>query len=222
MENGGELLHSFRSSGFAQTPAESAVYAVHTKRSVYTRFAKPLLDRSVAAILLIALAPLMAVLYFCIRIESRGSGIFRQERIGLSGQVFSIYKFRTMYTFVPKEGRSPEGENDPRVTGVGRVLRKTSLDELPQLVNILKGEMSFIGPRPEQKSIVELHYTPLDYYRFMVKPGITGLWQTSEDRKKPIYENLHHDFDYIDGISFWLDFKIVLRTVKVLFRSNTY
>jgi len=127
-----------------------------------------------------------------------------------------------MYTFVPKEGRSPEGENDPRVTGVGRVLRKTSLDELPQLVNILKGEMSFIGPRPEQKSIVELHYTPLDYYRFMVKPGITGLWQTSEDRKKPIYENLHHDFDYIDGISFWLDFKIVLRTVKVLFRSNTY
>lgn len=194
----------------------------HSKNKAYPKIVKPILDRAASFVLFILLLPLMVIMYAIIRIDSPGNGIFKQERIGFGGKVFKIYKFRTMYIDVPKEGRSPEINNDPRITRVGRFLRKTSLDELPQLLNILKGDMSFIGPRPEQKSIVETYFSQTDYYRFMVKPGITGLWQTSEDRKKPIYENLYHDLSYIDGISFWLDLKIVLRTVKVIFRSNTY
>jgi len=195
---------------------------IHPTNKTYCKIVKPALDRVLGFVLIVVLSPLLALIYVLIRLDSKGNGIFRQERIGAGGKVFTIYKFRTMYADVPKQGRSPERGNDPRITRVGRFLRKTSLDELPQLFNILKGNMSFIGPRPEQRSIVEAHFSNQDYYRFLVKPGITGLWQTSEDRKKPIYENLHHDFYYIDQISFAMDLKIIFRTVKVIFKSNTY
>ncbi|MEK0315272.1 sugar transferase [Cohnella sp. 56] len=224
MKKLGEWPHLDSASGIADLalspmPMREALVG---RSSGYSKYLKPILDRIAAVVLLVLCAPLMAVIYVCIRLESTGGGIFRQERIGLNGAVFSIYKFRTMHLHVPKEGRSPESESDPRVTRLGRILRKTSLDELPQLINILKGHMSFIGPRPEQKSIVELHYKPTDFYRFLVKPGITGMWQTSEDRKKPIYENLHHDIGYITELSFWTDLKIIINTIKVIFRSNTY
>ena len=100
-------------------------------------------------------------------------------------------------------------------------LRKTSMDELPQLINILRGEMSFVGPRPEQKMIVEKVYSYYEKQRWLVKPGITGLWQISPDRNKPIHENLHHDFSYIQNLTFALDVKIVYKTIRVIVRSNT-
>nr|WP_211663654.1 sugar transferase [Lihuaxuella thermophila] len=179
-------------------------------------------DIVIAAFLLILLSPLLGAIALLIKLDSRGPVIFKQPRIGKGGKEFFIYKFRTMYVDAPSQGRSPESEDDPRITRIGRVLRKTSLDELPQLMNILKGEMSLVGPRPEQKMIVEQYYTNYEKQRFLVKPGITGLWQISMDRTKPIHENLQYDFTYIENVSFRNDLKILLKTVMVMVRSNTF
>ncbi|WP_342554637.1 sugar transferase [Paenibacillus sp. FSL R7-0652] len=188
----------------------------------YANFWKPLIDVTAAAILLLAVSPVMILLSILIKVDSKGSIIFRQDRYGKNGVKFSIYKFRTMYVDAPKYSVSPTSSLDPRITRVGRFLRKTSLDELPQLLNILKGEMSFIGPRPELKTIVEQHYTELERRRFLVKPGITGLWQVSEARKEPIHHNLQYDFHYILNMSLVMDLKVIIRTVRVMIKSNTF
>lgn len=156
------------------------------------------------------------------QIRFPGPIIFKQVRIGKDGKEFLIYKFRTMYQDVLSQGRSPTSDDDPRITRVGKLLRKTSLDELPQLINIIKGEMSFIGPRPEQKLIVDKYYTNYEKQRFLVKPGITGLWQVSLDRTKPIHENLQYDFTYINNVSLFMDLKILFKTIVIMFRSNTF
>jgi lipopolysaccharide/colanic/teichoic acid biosynthesis glycosyltransferase len=164
----------------------------------------------------------MIVIAIAIKLDSPGPVIFKQPRIGKGGREFCIYKFRTMYKDVPKQGRSPESYDDPRITRVGRFLRRTSLDELPQLINIVKGDMSLVGPRPEQKLIVEQYYSSYEMQRFLVKPGITGPWQLSGDRTRPIHENLQYDFEYIETASLWTDLRLIFATVKVIFRSNTY
>lgn len=190
--------------------------------SSYTKCLKNIFDISFSLLLLVITSPFLLIISLIVKIDSRGPIIFKQSRIGKNGVEFKIYKFRTMYTSVPKEGKSPSSSYDPRITKVGRFLRKTSLDELPQLFNIIKGEMSFIGPRPEQKSIVEQYYSDYEKQRFLVKPGITGPWQISMDRTKPIHENIHHDFHYISNISLLYDLKIFFQTVRVMIRSNTY
>lgn len=197
---------------------------VYTKRSnkIYLYFVKPMIDFFVSLLLLILVAPILLIIALLIKLDSRGPVIFKQARIGKDGREFFIYKFRTMYVHVPNQGRSPVSEDDPRITRVGRFLRKTSLDELPQLFNILKGDMSLVGPRPEQKMIVDQYYTDYEMQRFLVKPGITGLWQISMDRTKPIHENLQYDFYYIQNVSFKLDMRIILMTFRVLVKSNTY
>ncbi|KPV58433.1 hypothetical protein QJ48_16755 [Paenibacillus sp. A3] len=194
-----------------------------TKSSdVYVKYVKTAIDLILSIALILFLLPVLIMVAILIKLESEGPVVFKQHRIGKGGKPFVIYKFRSMYTHVAREGRSPENDQDPRITKVGRFIRKTSLDELPQLFNILKGDMSFIGPRPEQKSIVEQYYTDTENGRFSVKPGITGLWQISEDRKKPIHENLHHDLYYIKRASFWLDIKIIFGTLRVMIKSNTH
>lgn len=191
-------------------------------RGMYVQFLKPCLDITFALILLVLLLPINVGIGIAIWLDSEGPVFFRQDRYGKNGKLFRIYKFRTMHANVPKEGRSPMINNDPRITRVGRLLRKTSLDEIPQLLNIVRGEMSFIGPRPEQKSIVEQYYTHLERQRFMVTPGITGLWQISPDRISPIHENLQHDDQYINKLSIGMDVKILYWTIKVMLKSNTY
>lgn len=188
----------------------------------YADIGKPFIDIVIAAGLLLAVLPIMLVVAVLIKLDSRGPIIFRQDRYGKDGVTFSIYKFRTMYTDAPRYSVSPTSSLDPRITRIGRILRKTSLDELPQLVNILKGEMSFIGPRPELKNIVEEQYTELERQRFIVKPGITGLWQVSEARKEPIHHNLQYDFHYISNVSITMDIKIIIQTVRVMIKSNTF
>ncbi|WP_339276574.1 sugar transferase [Paenibacillus sp. FSL W8-0426] len=188
----------------------------------YADFWKPFIDVMVAAVLLLAVSPVMILVAIMIKLDSRGPVLFRQDRYGKNGTKFSIYKFRTMYTDAPKYSVSPTSSLDPRITRIGRILRKTSLDELPQLLNILKGEMSFIGPRPEIKTIVEQEYTELERRRFIVKPGITGLWQVSEARKEPIHHNLQYDFHYISNISLSMDIKIIIQTLRVMIKSNTF
>lgn len=188
----------------------------------YNLYIKPMVDWLFAGIFFLLFLPFFLLIMLVIKLDSRGPAIFVQRRIGLKGKEFNIYKFRTMYTHVPKEGRSPTSDQDPRITRVGKFLRKTSLDEVPQLLNILKGEMSFIGPRPEQKSIVEQYYTDYENQRFLTKPGITGLWQVSMERIHPIHENIHYDLTYIENVSFWLDIKIIFKTIGVMLKSNTH
>jgi lipopolysaccharide/colanic/teichoic acid biosynthesis glycosyltransferase len=190
--------------------------------SSYTGFVKPFIDFVIAAFLLLVMSPVMIIISLLIKLDSKGPIIFKQERYGKDGIKFCIYKFRTMRVDAPKYSVSPTTNNDPRITRIGRVLRKTSLDELPQLLNIVKGDMSFVGPRPEQKRIVEENYTDLERRRFLIKPGITGLWQVSDVRKDPIHQNLQYDFHYISNVSILMDIKILFKTVVVMVKSNTF
>nr|WP_090918466.1 sugar transferase [Paenibacillus polysaccharolyticus] len=183
---------------------------------------KPLADFVIAILLLLITLPVMLLSAILIKLDSKGPVIFKQERYGKNGVKFNIYKFRTMRTDAPKYGLSPTTSHDPRITRLGRILRKTSLDELPQLLNIIKGDMSFIGPRPEMKRIVEECYTDLERRRFLVKPGITGLWQVSEARKEPIHHNLQYDFHYISNVSMKMDITIIFKTIGVMIKSNTF
>ncbi|PTX53729.1 lipopolysaccharide/colanic/teichoic acid biosynthesis glycosyltransferase [Melghirimyces profundicolus] len=196
--------------------------AIYRAKSWYVNMGKPLMDVTVSFFGLLLTFPLMMVIALWIRLDSPGPVLFRQSRIGKDGKEFQIYKFRTMHVHVPSQGRSPESNRDPRITRAGHFLRKTSLDELPQLINILKGDMSLVGPRPEQKLIVEKYYTWHERQRFLVKPGITGPWQISGDRTKPIHENLEHDLRYIRTISLKTDLKVLIQTLLVMIRSNTY
>lgn len=138
--------------------------------------------------------------------------------MGKDGKIFQIYKFRSMLTDADPYSVNPSDQNDPRITRAGRFLRKTSLDELPQIINVLKGNMSFVGPRPEMPFIVA-EYNEIHLERLKVLPGITGLWQLSGDRKKAIHENMDYDLYYIRNASFFLDVTILIETLIFAFRG---
>ncbi|MFU8849346.1 MAG: sugar transferase, partial [Opitutales bacterium] len=147
-----------------------------------------------------------------------GPVFFRQQRVGKDGKLFEIYKFRSMHTDAPAYAVNPHSSRDPRITRVGRFLRKSSLDELPQLINVWRGEMSLVGPRPEMPFIVET-YEDIHRERLQAVPGITGLWQLSGDRHKAIHENLDYDLYYVYNRSFFLDVTILLQTLVFAFRG---
>lgn len=144
-----------------------------------------------------------------IKLDSRGPVVFAQDRVGEDERVFRLYKFRTMYLNSGRHGLKP-GPNDERVTRVGRFLRRTSLDELPQFFNILRGEMSLVGPRPEQLPFLA-HYAVWQRQRFAVKPGLTGWWQIN-GRKQPMHAHIDEDIYYVEHCSLWLDLQILWRT----------
>lgn len=169
-------------------------------------------DFTVSLLLLILTAPLFLVLAVIIRISSPGPAIFVQERVGLRGKLFRLYKFRTMYSGAECYDYSPKDVRDPRITRIGRYLRRTSLDEIPQILNVLKGDMSLVGPRPEMPFIVS-QYQALHRLRLTVTPGITGLWQLSADRACLIHENIEYDLYYIRNQCFFMDLAILLHTV---------
>lgn len=173
----------------------------------------------VCSIFLIALAtPLAIVIAVLIRQDSPGPIFFSQERIGRGGKPFRLYKFRSMYVNAPKYALHPNVADDPRITPIGRILRRTSLDELPQLINVLRGEMSLVGPRPEMPFIVE-QYSVHQRQRLDVIPGITGIWQLSADRAFLIHENIFYDLYYIRHRSFFMDVAILLHTVAFAMRG---
>lgn len=174
-------------------------------------FVKRAFDLAVSAVLLTLLAPLMGILALAIWWVDGSPVLFRQTRIGFGGEPFKILKFRSMYVDAPKYAVTPGSGHDPRITPIGRFLRRTSLDELPQLINVLRGEMSLVGPRPEMAFIVET-YTELQRQRLNAKPGITGLWQISPDRAQAIHENMDYDIYYIRNQSFLLDLAILAKT----------
>jgi exopolysaccharide biosynthesis polyprenyl glycosylphosphotransferase len=188
-----------------------------TNRVLY-EFGKRALDIFAAATLLLLLAAFAPVIAILVKSTSPGPVLFRQERAGKAGRRFTIYKFRTMYRDAPQYSYSPGAGDDPRVTPVGRFLRRTSLDEFPQLINVLLGQMSLVGPRPEMPFIVE-QYTALQRQRLSVKPGITGLWQLSADRAFLIHENIEYDLYYVRHRSLFMDVAILLHTLPFVARG---
>jgi lipopolysaccharide/colanic/teichoic acid biosynthesis glycosyltransferase len=201
--------------------------------------AKRALDLLLAGSALVLLWPLLLAIVVAIRLTSRGPAVFRQERLGQGGQPFVMLKFRTMYTDTddavhrayvtqlltedePAAGGSAglfKLEADPRVTPIGHWLRRTSLDELPQLLNVVRGEMSLVGPRPALGWEAQM-YTEVDYRRFDVLPGITGLWQVSGRSRLSMREALVLDVEYVRRRSLWLDLVILARTIPTVLRSE--
>lgn len=173
---------------------------------------KRLFDCVGATLLLIVSAPLWAIAAAAVKLSSRGPVIFRQERVGQNGRIFRMLKFRTMHADVPKYDRSPEDADDARITRVGQFLRKASLDELPQLWNVLRGEMSLVGPRPEMPYVVE-GYSAQERRRLSVPQGLTGIWQLSADRKYAIHDNIEYDLYYIENRGFFIDLAVLLHTL---------
>lgn len=182
-------------------------------------FSKRIMDIAISSIALLALSPLMALLALLIKKNSPGPIIFKQERVGLNGKHFLIYKFRTMYVDTPQYAATPNNSKDPRITKVGHLLRRLSLDELPQLFNVLRGEMSMVGPRPEMPFIVDT-YSGIMRERLKVKPGITGMWQISADRAKQIHDNIDYDLYYIENMSPLLDVVIMVRTLLMAIKGK--
>jgi len=167
---------------------------------------------------LIFALPIMAVIILAIKLDSPGIAILSQIRVGKDDKLFKIYKFRTMKNDSALYSNAPEERNDKRITKIGKFLRRTSLDELPQLINILKGEMSIVGPRPEMPFIVK-KYNMWEKRRLVVKPGLTGLWQILGRKDLPLNENLEYDFYYINNQSFFLDLVIILKTIPIVLRG---
>lgn len=173
-----------------------------------------------ALVLLPLLSPIMLLTAIAIYRDSPGPAIFSQPRLGFHCRPFNVYKFRSMYINHTGLGFT-EGDNDPRITRVGRIIRKYRLDELPQLLNVLKGDMSFIGPRPESMSLVSWYEkdVPFFNYRHVVRPGISGWAQVEQGYAAEIdgmTKKLEYDFYYIKHFSLWLDILIVIRTIKVV------
>ena len=188
------------------------------------RIIKRTLDFAAALLLLIVLALPMVLISIVIKLDSAGPVIFKQARLGLHGEEFQIYKFRTMCVGAETTGSGVYSEKgDPRVTKVGRILRATSLDELPQAINILKGEMSFVGPRPP----LTYHPWPVNKYTseqfrmFDVRPGITGWAQVNGRKAVEWNRRIELNVWYVDNVSFFLDCKILFMTVfKVLSNAD--
>ncbi len=188
---------------------------------------KAVLDRTVAAILLVILLPFMLLVALAIRLSSSGPALYRQRRVGLSGEPFTIWKFRTMaldadehlVRLLTHHGRSAtplfKVPNDPRITPLGKYLRISSIDELPQLVNVLRGQMSLVGPRPQCADEVAL-YTAEQMDRLRVRPGMTGLWQVSGRSDLGWDKAVAYDLDYVRTWSLRLDLAILARTVSVV------
>lgn len=198
--------------------------------SDYERLVKRAFDLTLAFILLPLVLPLMGLIALLIKLDNPGPAIFIQKRVGENGQLFEMYKFRTMVTNAEAlrhlvETTDENGnfihktENDPRVTRIGRILRKTSLDELPQLFNVIKGEMSIVGPRPELPYLVE-RYQPWQRKRFAVPQGITGWWQVNGRSDKPMHLHTEDDLYYVQHYSLWLDIYILFKTAWVVLRGK--
>lgn len=229
------MLPSVLDLTFVRTPVTTigGIPLISLRESPFTpaqRILKRMFDLVASGLLLVLLAPLFLVLALLIRLESAGPVFFLQERIGEHGRRFKMVKFRSMYADAERRWdevaqRDAQGRlihkvsDDPRVTRIGRRLRRTSLDELPQLFNVLRGEMSLVGPRPEMPYIAA-EYEPWQWQRFRVPPGITGWWQVNGRSDRTMHLHTKDDLYYIQHYSLWLDVQILLKTIRVVLRGQ--
>lgn len=183
------------------------------------RFFKRLFDFLASLIAIVVLAVPMLIIALVIVLDSPGGAVYKQERLGLNGKKFTVYKFRTMIKDAEKDGAQWADENDERCTAIGRVLRQTRLDELMQLFNILKGDMSVVGPRPERECFYKEFSSYIDGFeqRLCVVPGLTGLAQIKGGYDFKPEEKIAYDLEYIETRSFWLDIKLIFQTLSVVF-----
>lgn len=188
--------------------------------SFYKNFLKRCIDIAASSLGLVILSPLWFIVAAFIKIDSKGPIFFTQDRVGIDGEIFKIVKFRTMKIF--EESFKPDGsemENYSRITRVGRWLRKTSIDELPQLLNILYGDMSIVGPRPTLSYQAE-RYTSHQRKRLLVKPGLTGLAQVNGRNSLSWSQKIEYDIQYTKIISLITDIKIILKTLPVILKAE--
>lgn len=185
--------------------------------------AKRAVDMAGSSIALVLLSPLMVLIAFAIRLDLSGSVLFRQQRLARGGVAFTLFKFRTMIVDAPDirndDGSTFNSPADTRVTRVGRILRRTSLDELPQLFNVLIGEMSLVGPRPDQVDQARF-YSDAEWSRSVVKPGITGLAQISGRNALPWAERTQIDLEYVGHQSLLMDLRILWQTIPYVLASQ--
>jgi lipopolysaccharide/colanic/teichoic acid biosynthesis glycosyltransferase len=198
---------------------------------IYDRFFKRCIDLIGSIVCLLILLPVIAGVALAVRLMLGPNIFFCQERVGRNGKSFRMIKFRSMMHDRRSDRADESGYNgsdrrhthkslnDPRHTPVGRFIRKWSLDELPQLFNVVKGDMSLVGPRPELVRVAQAHNI-IDHPRHLVRPGITGLWQVSPERSSLLHENVHIDVDYVQRVTFVGDIKIMLRTVGAVLRAR--
>lgn len=199
-------------------------FAALSPNSIYDS-GKRHIDFMVAVVAAVIAAPVLLLVALAIRLESAGPALFRQERVGFRGRTFTVYKLRTM-RMAQHGSETLESQmtkdGDPRITRLGRFLRKTRIDELPQIINILRGEMSWIGPRPEAVKLSAWYESQIPFYRYrhMVRPGITGWAQVNQGHVTTLDDadlKLQYDFFYVKHFSLWLDILVLLRTLRVVF-----
>jgi lipopolysaccharide/colanic/teichoic acid biosynthesis glycosyltransferase len=241
---------SYGASGIARTVTGSARQSADSVRPVdgdrpfpppgalilrrvtrYERFVKPVIDRVLACVLLVLFVPVFAIVAAAVWLSVRRPIVLRQTRVGRDEKLFALHKFRTMrpdrrhnpLDYTGRERRQTHKHpNDPRLTRVGRKLRKWSLDELPQLWDVLTGKLSLVGPRPELVNIVE-HYEAWQHGRHAVKPGLTGLWQiTARGNGQEMHEHTELDIDYAQRVTFGRDLKIMALTIPALITHKGY
>lgn len=190
---------------------------------MYSHFFKPIIDFILALIAVIVLTPIFIVVYIAVKLESKGPAVFKQSRLGKHGKIFTVYKFRSMVADQSHMKKTTTlYENDPRITKVGAFIRKTSIDELPQVFNVLKGDMSFIGPRPPVPYFPKKYseYNDFEKQRFSVKPGISGLVQVRCRESNDWDINIPIDVEYVNNYSFLYDIKLFIASLMVFFRHD--
>ena len=204
---------------------------INIPHNSYALAIKKIMDISISVLMIICLSPLLIAISIMIRMTSKGPIVFKQARVGLRGRQFNLYKFRTMIADAEKLKKELESDNeadgpvfkikdDPRVTRIGKFLRTSGLDELPQLFNILKGEMSLIGPRPPLPNETQ-QYKRWQLRRLSVKPGLSCFWQIKPDRNNIKFEKwMELDLAYIDNWSLRLDFIILFKTIVTVFKRS--
>ena len=214
------LLRSCSIKNFLDTPMMRYDYS-YERRNFYT--IKRLCDIVFSLLFLLILSPVMLISAIAIKLEDHGPVFYRQERVTLKGKTFNIWKFRSMVVDAERYGAVPTTEHDPRITRVGAILRKTRMDETPQLINILLGHMSFVGPRPERILHVELYeqQVPEFKYRLLVKGGLTGYAQVYGKYNTSPEDKLKLDMLYIENQSLVLDVKLILLTIKIMFKPES-
>jgi exopolysaccharide biosynthesis polyprenyl glycosylphosphotransferase len=200
-------------------------------RFAFTSFSKRTLDIIVALTALLLLSPLLLLVVALIKFDSKGDVLFKQDRVGLNGLPFTMWKFRSMSLDAEAQrhdlglqnemstGVTFKIKRDPRITRVGVLIRKTSIDELPQLVNVLKGEMSLVGPRPSLPSEVS-EYSRADRRRLAVTPGITCIWQISGRSDIPFEQQVKLDIQYIEKQNLWFDIWVLLKTIPAVLKAR--
>ncbi|WP_349408721.1 exopolysaccharide biosynthesis polyprenyl glycosylphosphotransferase [Pseudalkalibacillus sp. SCS-8] len=197
---------------------------LHTYKSSQLLFStrKRVLDILIAIIGLLLTLPILLLVSIAIKLESPGSILYFQERVGKDGKYFNIIKLRSMYSDAEKKGAQWAIKNDPRVTMIGAFIRKTRIDEIPQLINVLKGDMSIIGPRPERPIFTAQFNKELPGFvnRLAVKPGITGWAQVNGGYEISPQEKLEFDLFYIENMSIKLDLKIIVKTISIIFTGE--